>query len=75
MWVSGSTTTTSIGYINRNEQKNLGTRKVAGTDHGQYSYRMLCLNEACKLEYGANGTDIFQRKCPSCQDGKLGIDY
>jgi hypothetical protein len=24
-------------------------------------------------EYGANGTDVFERKCPECQDGMPGL--
>ena len=75
MWKNGSTKTTQIGYVNRNNQKNLGTRGVKGTDHGQYSYKLECLENCCGLEYGANGTDIFQRKCPRCQGGNEGIEY
>jgi hypothetical protein len=72
---NGSTETTRIGYINRNDQECLGTRGVAGTDHGQRSYRMLCLNERCGNVYGANGTDVHLRKCPRCQGGKPGIEF
>lgn len=75
MWKSGSTDTTKIGFVNRNSQKNHGTRGVVGTDHGQVSYKMECLNDSCGHIYGANGTDIFQRKCPKCQGGKNGIDF
>ncbi len=73
MWKSGQTETTTIGYTNRNKQKNLGSRGLAGNDHRQYAYKLECLK--CGHEYGANGTDIFQRKCPSCQHGKLGIAF
>ena len=73
MWRSGTTETTTIGYINRNNQKNHGTRGVAGTDHAQYAYKMECLVKGCGHVYGANGTDIFQRKCPRCQGGNKGI--
>ncbi len=59
--------TTRIGYKNRNGQVNLGPLNLPGTDHNQMLYRMRC--EACQLEYAANGTDIFQRRCPHCQDG------
>jgi hypothetical protein len=27
----------------------------------------------CGREYGANGSDIFQRKCPNCQGGTSGL--
>jgi len=75
MWKSGNTKTTKIGYVNRNNQKVLGTRGVKGTDHGQYSYKVKCQGEECGFEYGANGSDLFQRKCPRCQGGNPGIDY
>ena len=75
MWRSGTTTTTTNGYINRNNQKVHGTRDVTGTDHGQYAYKLECLSSGCGYEYGANGTDIFQRKCPRCQGGNEGIEY
>lgn len=71
---SGTTTTTTIGYINVNKQKNHGTRSVTGTDYGQVAYKLECFN--CGYEYGANGTDIFfQRKCPKCQGGMTGLEY
>jgi len=75
MWKNGNTKTTQIGFINRNNQKNHGTRGVTGTDHGQYSYKLECLEQNCGSEYGVNGTDIFQRKCPFCQGGKEGIQF
>jgi len=75
MWKNGSTKTTQIGYVNRNNQKNIGTRGVKGTDHGQSAYKLACLENSCGHEYGANGTDIFQRKCPRCQGGNEGIEY
>ena len=40
---------------------------LPGTDHNQYVYAMRCRNSG--HEYGANGSDIFQRKCPNCQGG------
>ena len=70
---SGSTKTTQIGYKNPNRQNVHGTRGIAGNDHGQVSYKLECLN--CGHCYGANGTDIFQRKCPECQGGRPGIEW
>ena len=70
---SGSTKTTTIGYVNRNQQENLGHRGTPGTDHGQVAYKLRCLK--CSQAYGANGTDLFQRKCPKCQGGNPGIPY
>ena len=69
---SGSGPTTEIGFINRNRQKNHGTRGRAGNDHLQVSYKLECLN--CGHCYGANGTDIHLRKCPACQGGAPGLD-
>ena len=59
---------TETGYVNRNNQKNLGRTNEPGTDYGQWFYKMQCGN--CGYEYKANGTDIFQRKCPKCQGGR-----
>jgi predicted Zn-ribbon and HTH transcriptional regulator len=60
--------TTVSGYINRNRQKNVGETGEPGTDHMQQLYLMKCLD--CGYEYKANGSDIWQRKCPKCQHGK-----
>jgi hypothetical protein len=70
---SGDTKTTQIGYVNRNQQRCDGHRDVAGTDHGQRAYKMTCLD--CGHTYGANGTDVFQRKCPGCGGGAEGIPF
>ena len=75
IYQSGNTETTKIGYINRNKQKVHGTKKHAGTDNNQYSYKLECLNLDCGCVYGANGTDIFERKCPNCQNGKPSIKW
>ncbi len=73
IWKSGNTETTQIGFINRNQQKNLGHRGIAGNDHMQLAYGLAC--QHCGHEYGANGTDIHLRKCPNCQGGTPGIEY
>lgn len=72
---SETTQTTAIGYVNRNNQRCCGHRRIAGTDHGQFAYKIECLEPNCGHFYGANGTDVFQRKCPSCQGGADGISY
>jgi len=59
--------TTEPGYRNRNEQLVIRGTHLAGTDHYQYVYVLRC--GSCGHEYGANGSDIFQRKCPNCQGG------
>lgn len=58
---------TDYGYINDFRQKNLGKTDEKGSDFGQYLYLMHCND--CGYEYKANGTDIFQKKCPKCQGG------
>ena len=70
---SGKGETTRIGFVNKNKQKCYGQRGVPGTDHGQLAYRLECLE--CGYIYGANGSDIFHRKCPNCQGGAKGIDF
>ena len=59
---------TDAGYINKNEQQNNGRSDERGTDYGQWFYHMECLK--CGYKYMANGTDIWQRKCPRCQGGR-----
>jgi precorrin-8X/cobalt-precorrin-8 methylmutase len=63
--------TTQPGYENRNGQVVVRATGVTGTDHGQYVYLLRC--SGCAHEYGANGSDIFQRKCPNCQRGASGL--
>ena len=72
---SGGTESTQIGYVNKNKQLCTGHRNVRGTDFGQMAYRLICLAAHCGHIYGANGTDIFQRKCPACQGGASGIPF
>ena len=59
---------TVTGYVNKNKQKNNGCTYEQGTDNNQKFYAMECL--LCGHRYKANGTDIWQRKCPNCQGGK-----
>lgn len=60
--------TTEQGYLNKNNQRNNGKTNKPGTDFGQWFYEMECMN--CGHKYNANGTDIWQRKCPKCQGGR-----
>lgn len=62
--------TTAPGYLNRNGQEVLRRTDLRGSDHGQSVYVLLC--QKCGHEYGANGSDIFQRRCPRCQGGASG---
>ncbi len=65
--------TTDVGYINRNSQTVTKKTDLPGNDHNQYVYVLKCGN--CMLEYGANGSDIFERKCPNCQGGRPGLPF
>lgn len=56
--------TTDVGYINRNNQKNLGYKGVSETHISAKSYEMECLD--CGHKYLSNGCDIWLRKCPKC---------
>ena len=57
--------TTDAGYINKNNQKNLGYRGVSETHISAKSYEMECLD--CGYKYMANGCDVWLRRCPVCQ--------
>lgn len=57
--------TTDIGYINKNNQRNNGRTDIPGTDFGQWFYDMECLE--CGHKYHANGSNIYEKKCPNCQ--------
>jgi len=63
--------TTEIGYRNRNEQLVVRKTNIAGNDHNQMTYVLRC--ETCGHEYGANGSDIFQRRCPAHDGGASGL--
>lgn len=63
-----SRNTTAVGFVNPNNQANLGPLGLDGTDHNQKLYRMRCNH--CRVEYAANGSDIHARKCPACQGGQ-----
>ena len=56
--------TTDIGYINRNNQKNLGCRGESETHYNQKFFELECLD--CGYKYMANGCDVWLRKCPKC---------
>ena len=60
--------TTEVGYINKNNQRNNGRTDKPGTDFGQWFYDMECLD--CGHKYHANGHDVWLRKCPKCQGGR-----
>ena len=57
--------TTDAGYINKNNQKNLGYKGKSETHYNQSFFEMECLD--CGHKYLANGCDVWLRKCPLCQ--------
>ncbi len=59
---SGIGRTVQIGYINKHDQKCLGTHGKPGTDFNALVCKMQCTK--CKRTYGANLTDVHQRHCP-----------
>jgi hypothetical protein len=63
--------TTETGFVNPNGQVTIRNTGLPGTDHNQYVYQIACSH--CGEVYGANGSDIFERKCPRCQQGKAGL--
>lgn len=67
------TGTTRPGYVNHNGQVVIRDTDRSGTDHLQRIYQLGC--SACGHVYGANGSDIHERKCPRCQRGAPGLDY
>lgn len=63
--------TTVPGYVNRRQQRVVRNTGLPGNDHGQSTYELECLK--CGQHYGANGSDIFQRRCPRCDGGAPGL--
>ena len=66
--------TTEIGFTNRNNQTVVRKTNLPGTDHNQKIYVLRC--NACERphEYGANGADIFERRCPE-RGGAPGLKF
>ena len=65
--------TTTPGYRNRNGQTVIRDTGLPGTDHNQRIYELEC--GKCGHRYGANGSDIWQRRCPCCDGGRPGLDF
>lgn len=63
--------TTKAGYVNRNDQEVLWPTGQRGNYPMQFIYVLRC--RQCSIEYRVNGSDIFQRRCPSCQGGRPGL--
>lgn len=65
--------TTKIGYENRNKQVVIEATDLPGNDHLQKVYVLRC--GRCSNKYGANGSDIWLRRCPRCQGGAMGLPF
>jgi len=63
--------TTHAGYRNRNNQTVVRPTNLPGNDYLQRVYVLRC--DMCEFQYGANGSDIFQRRCPACDGGRPGL--
>lgn len=63
--------TTEIGYVNKHRQEVIRKTDITGSDRGQRVYVLRCLE--CDYEYGANGSDIWLRRCPRHGGGALGL--
>lgn len=62
---------TQSGFVNPLGQITVRNTTAPGTDHLQYVYQLAC--SQCGHTYGANGSDIHDRKCPKCQAGSPGF--
>ena len=61
------------GFTNRNGQTVIRPTNLPGTDYNQRIYVLECGN--CGHQYGSNGSDNFQRRCPCCDRGRPGLDF
>ncbi|MGB5872846.1 MAG: hypothetical protein WBH56_03935, partial [Bacteroidota bacterium] len=60
-----------IGNLNKNWQMVIERTDLPGTD--KYAKVSVLECRRCGLEYGANGQDVWERKCPSCDKGRPGL--
>lgn len=65
--------TTEPGYVNQRGQVVLRATGEPGNDHNQRIYVLRCGD--CGHEYGANGADISQRRCPRHDGGRPGLPF
>ena len=64
--------TTDPGYTNRHYQTVIRKTDRTGSDHNQMVYELRC--DDCGRTHGANGSDIWQRRCPHCDPKSTGED-
>ena len=63
--------TTIPGFVNGKGQEVVARTGMRSTSFaGQVIYKLRC--RGCSAEYGSNGCDISERKCPECQGGVKG---
>lgn len=60
-------TPSSIGYVNKYNQENIGKAKSEDGDTSKKHYKMHCID--CGNEYYVSADEISQKKCPKCQRG------
>jgi len=63
--------TTEVGYVNLQGQVTIRDSGLPGTDKYQRVYQLAC--SKCGHNYGPNGADIHERKCPKCGSGQPGL--
>lgn len=61
------------GFKNPKKQVVLRNTDRQGTDLHQFVDVLRC--EKCGHEYGSNGSNNHNRKCPNCQGGKPGLPF
>jgi len=62
---------TAIGFRNREGQEVVRKTDREGSSPEQRVFVLRC--SVCGHEYGCDGCDIFDRLCPTCQDGSPGL--
>jgi len=62
---------TQVGYRNGNGQELIRKTDRPGTLPFQKLFAMKC--GACGHEYGVNGSEAHNRRCPACQGGSPGL--
>jgi hypothetical protein len=64
---------TRPGYVNRHGQVVIRNTGLPGTDRRQTVYELGC--SACGHVYGANGSELYERRCPMHDHGAPGLKY
>jgi len=62
---------TTIGFRNREGQEVVRKTGREGSAPAQRIFVLRCT--VCGHEYGCDGCDIYDRLCPTCQDGSPGL--